>query len=92
VPKALQVITTGDTLWSMINGVRSFHPAWPSNISAKHQDLIDAFFDEVDGWMNVAGILILLERGERLPALSASMSKRSLKQAFLLEGGCVTCY
>jgi hypothetical protein len=56
-PKALQVITTGDALWRLVDGARSFYPAWPDNISDEHQELIDTFLDEVDGWMNVAGDL-----------------------------------
>ena len=55
--KALQVITTGDSLGRLIDGARSFYPEWPDNINDEHQDLIDTFFDAVDGWMNVAGDL-----------------------------------
>ncbi len=56
-PKALQIITTGDALWKLVDGVKSFFPEGPENITSDDQDLIDAFFDAVDGWMNVASDL-----------------------------------
>lgn len=56
-PKALKVITTGDTLLRLIDGALSFHASRPDNLGDEQQDLIDTFFDVVDGWMTVAGNL-----------------------------------
>jgi hypothetical protein len=86
VPKALQVITTGDTLWSMIDGARSFHPGWPGNINAEHQDLIDAFFDEVDGWMTVAGDLDSFG-AKRQASRALGEHIKALAEAGFLVGG-----
>jgi len=95
-PKALQIITTGDALWKLVDGVRSFFPSAPNNISVEEQDLVDAFFDAVDGWMNVAGDLDSFgakrqasrDLGEHIKALAeAGFLVGASERHLLLTGG-----
>lgn len=55
-PKVLKLFTTGTAFWDYFSGSKSFSPGRPEGLSDEDEDLIAGFFQELQDWMDLAGM------------------------------------
>lgn len=55
-PKMLKLFTSGTAFWHYFEGSISFYPSWPEGLSDEHEDLITAFLQDLEDWMDVVGM------------------------------------
>jgi hypothetical protein len=56
VPKMLKLFTNGTAFWHYFAGSIAFYPSWPEGLSDEHEDLIAAFLQDLEDWMDVDGV------------------------------------
>lgn len=54
-PKKLKLFTSGTAFWHEFDGCVSFAASWIEGLSDEHEDLIAAFLEDLEDWMNIAG-------------------------------------
>jgi len=53
--KMLTLITSGTALWRFVKSAHSSFTSSPDGLSDAHEDLIAAFFDNLQDWMDISG-------------------------------------
>lgn len=54
-PKMFKLFTNGTAFWHYFDGCISFSPSWHAGLSEEDEDLIAAFLQDLEDWMDIAG-------------------------------------
>lgn len=71
--KTLKLVISGTELWHFINGGDICYPTWPGGLSDEHEDLIAAFLDNVQDWVDCPGALSFSEQRHACRSLNENI-------------------
>ena len=54
-PKRLKLFISGSEFWHYFDGCVSFTPSWMAGLGDEREDVIYAFIEELEDWMDIAG-------------------------------------
>ena len=60
--KKFKLVISGTELWHLVDGADVFYPRWASGLSDENEDLIAAFFDNIQDWGDVSSGLSFSEK------------------------------
>ena len=84
--KVLKAITTGTSLWNLVDGSLSLNTSVPEGLRDEEEDLIAAFLEDVSDWNTVAGGIGESFKAKRDAARGLGERIKSLAEAGFLVG------